>query len=175
MCQAEFFQPGDYTFKIALLGEKGVGKSSLQYYYIHNTSLTDNIEMPSEETKVYKPSQGTNIQFEFKDTINAEQSHPANDPYWNEFIFGCQCVLCCFDLTQTGQLQKVQPWVASVLSYGGTVALIGCKSDGERQITKEEAKQYADDMGVDYYETSAHKGSDVESTFKRLCYKMMKM
>ena len=45
--------------------------------------------MPAEETKVFKPNSGTNIMFEFKDTQGSEVIHRANDPHWNEFIFGC--------------------------------------------------------------------------------------
>lgn len=94
-----------------------------------------------------------------------------------------QAALVVYDLTKPTSLVKAKHWVAELqrqASPGIVIALVGNKLDldepapegaeegeggGARKVSTEEAKGYADEEGLLFFETSAKTGQAVDDVF----------
>ena len=94
-----------------------------------------------------------------------------------------QAALVVYDITKPTSLVKAKHWVAELqrqASPGIVIALVGNKLDldepapegagdgdatGARKVSTEEAKGYADEEGLLFFETSAKTGQGVEDVF----------
>ncbi|CAG9313080.1 unnamed protein product [Blepharisma stoltei] len=78
-----------------------------------------------------------------------------------------------FDLSRRESFDKVGSFIREIQESNNQdkpVILIGNKADleGYRQISFEEAKQFADSIGASYAETSALTGFNVDDAFRLL-------
>jgi len=98
-----------------------------------------------------------------------------------------QSALVVYDITKPTTLTKAKHWVAELqrqASPGIVIALVGNKLDlarpeateeeeeeegsGERAISTSEAKAYAEEEGLLFYETSAKSGENVQDVFEAI-------
>jgi Ras-related protein Rab-1A len=75
-----------------------------------------------------------------------------------------------FDVTSIDSFDHVNDWLKEVNRYAaeGTVKLlVGNKSDrtADRVVTEEQAKEFADELGIPFIETSAKSSKNVEEAF----------
>lgn len=75
-----------------------------------------------------------------------------------------------FDVTSMESFDHVNDWLKEVNRYAaeGTVKLlVGNKSDrtADRVVTEEQAKEFADELGIPFIETSAKSSKNVEEAF----------
>ena len=80
------------------------------------------------------------------------------------------CAVVVYDITQTASLEKARSWVKELQRQADpsiVIALCGNKTDlnARRQVSQEEAKQYADQEGLMWGETSAKSGEGVSDIF----------
>jgi len=128
------------------------------------------------------------IKFEIWDTAGQERFASLAPMYYRN----AQAALVVYDLTKPTSLIKAKHWVAELqrqASPGIVIALVGNKldltsdatgsaagesaSEGEggddagdaRKVSKEEAKAYADDESLLFFETSAKTGVNVTEVF----------
>ena len=79
-----------------------------------------------------------------------------------------------YDITSRESFEIVQDWITDVCSYcpsGVKLMIVGNKIDLEmenREVSYEEGKQYANERGYEFFETSAKLGVKVESAFRGL-------
>jgi signal recognition particle receptor subunit beta len=98
----------------------------------------------------------------------------------NRFWNNCQIVLLCFDITNSSSFTKVITNLINVKKQQ-PIIIIGLKSDlnNNRQVTIDEANQYAGSIGAIYTEASSHSYTNIEElltfiTCFTLCQKRMK-
>ena len=75
-----------------------------------------------------------------------------------------------YDVTSNDSFDHVNDWLKEVNRYAaeGTVKLlVGNKSDrtADKVVTEEQAKEFADDLGIAFLETSAKSAKNVEEAF----------
>ena len=75
-----------------------------------------------------------------------------------------------YDVTSNDSFEHVNDWLKEVNRYAaeGTVKLlVGNKSDrtADKIVTEEQAKEFADDLGIAFLETSAKSAKNVEEAF----------
>jgi len=75
-----------------------------------------------------------------------------------------------FDVTDMESFQNVSQWLHEIDRYasaGVNKLLVGNKSDltAKRQVSYEQAKEFADSMNMEYIETSAKQASNVDRAF----------
>lgn len=179
------------SVKLVLLGEAAVGKSSLVLRFVNNdfqenkeptigaAFLTQKCNLPTRT-----------IKFEIWDTAGQERFASLAPMYYRN----AQAALVVYDLTKASSLVKARHWVAELqrqASPGICIALVGNKADlvddaegddvvadedgegdddGEatgarRKVTTAEAKSFADEEGLLFFETSAKTGSNVSEVF----------
>ncbi|MFW9831927.1 MAG: Rab family GTPase [Candidatus Thorarchaeota archaeon] len=158
-----------YEFKILLVGNPAVGKTSLILKYVENRFERE-----------YKASIG--VDFAYK-IIELEEkvarliiwdiaSQERFAPYRTSFYKQTDGAMLVFDLTRPDTLEAIEEWIREIHQDAGEVKvlLIGNKADlkKKRAIKKEEVQSWIDRYGWKYIETSAMTGDGVDEAFKIL-------
>ncbi len=159
------------VFKIVVLGEAGVGKTSIVRRYCEGTFLEG-----------YKTTIGSD--FYAKYLKSSDDGSPIILSIWDlageerfsfireNFMKGARGALLVFDLTRKRTFIKLSDWLQALEKGAGTIpmVLIGNKSDllDSRFVEPDEAKAFAENNGIAYYETSAKENWNIENIFKTM-------
>ena len=75
--------------------------------------------------------------------------------------------ILAYDVTDQASFNSLNQWREDILKYGSKVIIVGTKCDleSERAVPYEFANKYAENLGLQYIETSAKKGINVEELF----------
>lgn len=79
-----------------------------------------------------------------------------------------------FDITNRGSFEHAADWLFEakrhIYPHTAIYLLVGCKTDMEdlREVSQQEAQRFADFYGMDYIETSAKSGNNVEIAFTKI-------
>lgn len=84
-----------------------------------------------------------------------------------------------YDVTSSDSFDHVNDWLKEVNRYaseGTCKLLVGNKCDrtADRAVTTEQAKEFADDLGVAFLETSAKTAKNVEEAFLTMAGELIK-
>uniref|UniRef100_A0A9J8CP61 Ras-related protein Rab-21 n=1 Tax=Cyprinus carpio carpio TaxID=630221 RepID=A0A9J8CP61_CYPCA len=144
-----------YSFKVVLLGEGCVGKTSLVLRYCENKFNDKHI---------------TTLQ----DTAGQERFHALGPIYYRD----SNGAILVYDVTDEDSFQKVKNWVKELRKMLGNeicLCIVGNKIDleKERHVSVEEAEGYAESVGAKHYHTSAKLNKGIEELFLDLCKRMM--
>ncbi|XGW09203.1 hypothetical protein V3C99_011483 [Haemonchus contortus] len=165
----------DFQFKVVLLGEGAVGKSSLLMRYVENTFSPRHIStiQASFQSKQLEVD-GCHVTLNIWDTAGQEKYHALGPIYYR----GSQGALLIYDITDQRSFERAQVWLKELQrALGDSVVLmiIGNKFDlaRNRTVTLEEAQEYAASSGAMYEETSAKENIGIDNAFERLCKAMI--
>ncbi|XP_030074502.1 ras-related protein Rab-39B [Microcaecilia unicolor] len=161
-----------YQFRIVLLGDSTVGKSSLLKRYTEGTFLdlinqTVGVDFYVQFLEV---EPGIYVKLQFWDTAGQERFRSVTRSYYRNSAGG----LLVFDLTNRKSFESVLLWYREVTEWVQPVKmvflLVGHKNDleAQRQVQREEAETFAATLGISYIETSAKTNSNVEAAFQLL-------
>lgn len=170
----------EFVFKIVVLGDAAVGKTSLINMYIEQSFSED-----------YKPTLGANIirKDVHVDEINASVRLIMWDLAGQEkynvirsmYFQGCVGALLVYDVTRHNTFETIDSkWLKDFKKYvkkEGTYILIGNKIDlnEERVVSNEDGERYAKQIDAsDFIETSAKYGENVEQAFSNLVNQILK-
>ena len=172
-------------FKLVLLGESAVGKSSLllrfaRGVYEDNRESTIGAAFLAQNVRL-EPD--LVVRFEIWDTAGQERYKALAPMYYRN----ANAALVVFDLLSQESLARAQSWVRELRAQaddGIIIALVGNKLDLVNQLKAEslnssenvgiaeDAKSYAAEAGLLYYECSAKTGENIEAVFKGVAEKM---
>ena len=160
-------QDYDYLFKVLLLGDSDVGKSSLILRYTEetfNSKLVNSIGVDFKMKK--KEIDGKIIKVQIWDTAGHERFRSITYSYYR----GANAIIIVFDLSDKKSFISITEWLKQIEKHAKENVfkfLVGNKSDlvDERQVSYEEAKQYADEHDLPYIETSAKEGININELF----------
>jgi len=162
--------------KVVLLGDTGVGKSSLVLRFITN------------EFKPYQEStigasfmsklimvDGSPIKFQIWDTAGQEKYHSLAPMYYK----GAAAAIVVYDITKRNTFKTLQDWIRELQEQGPegiVIAVAGNKSDlcdapenaHLREVSTAEAAAYAAEIGASFLETSAKTKSNVNEIFEQI-------
>ena len=160
-------QDYDYLFKVLLLGDSDVGKSSLILRYTEetfNSKLVNSIGVDFKMKK--KEIDGKIIKVQIWDTAGHERFRSITYSYYR----GANAIIIVFDLSDKKSFINIIEWLKQIEKHAKENVfkfLVGNKSDliDERKVTYEEAKKYADEHDLPYIETSAKEGININELF----------
>ena len=162
-------------FKVILLGDTNVGKTSILYKFIDGTFLnkvssTINVEFKTQKLKIDKNLYAV---LSIYDTAGQERYRSITRQYYHD----ANGIILVFDLTNENSFTKLNSWIKDINENAGNVEviLVGNKSDLEdRKITKYKAEIFAKEKNVKYIETSAKEGTNILLLFEELSIGMNK-
>ena len=159
------------SFKILLLGEKGVGKTSIVNMYVLGKLVDEPIMTIGANfmMKNYKSSDtGENFRLSIWDTAGQEGYGDIIDAYYNDV----KAAIIVYDITDSETFEKVNTWIERVTAKNSTVklVLVGNKVDLEssRLVTIEDAEDKATIYGMRYFEASALKNKQIDEIFSSI-------
>eukprot|EP01132_Coremiostelium_polycephalum_P001918 gene1918-2353_t len=157
----------DKSFKVVLLGEGCVGKTSIVLRYIQNT-FNDKHLMTQHAGFFQKTinMDGKRLGLTIWDTAGQERFHALGPIYYR----GSQGALVVYDITDNDSFIKAKNWIKELRAMLGNeivLCIIGNKSDLEktRVIPLDEAESYAKSVGAKHYSTSAKLNRGIEELF----------
>lgn len=161
-------------FKLVLLGREQVGKSSLVVRYVLD-QFTDNLQSTigaafQSQTVCLDSAL---VKFEIWDTAGQEKYHCLTPMYYR----GAQAAIIVYDITDEESFSRAKVWVTELKKQVNTavvIALTGNKTDLhlQRRVPCEDAKTYAKENRLMFFETSAKTGNNVEEVFLTLAKKL---
>lgn len=167
-----------YKFKLTLLGEGGVGKTSLRRTFLGETFREDYILTMGSDFASKKISLN-NINYNLLIWDLAGQ--PLFKNIRQAYYRGCRGALVLFDLTRIETFRLLPNWIEELVSNNKNerlpIVLIGNKADlksNKEAMHPKYGKQYAEELSVwsgyevPYIETSALTGENVDIVFTKL-------
>lgn len=146
----------DYSFKIVLVGNQSVGKTSLIERIVHNKY--NNIDVPTIgvefQAKIFTISNGKRIKCQVWDTAGQEAFAPIIKTYFR----GSAGVMVCFDVTDPDSFRQVKKWINSVrpsVPLHASWIIIGTKLDQGVYCDLERIENYAIDNSMNFVTCSS--------------------
>ena len=154
-------------FKYIIIGDAAVGKSNLLLRYAHGQfkpeyQLTIGVEFGAKNVEIRNKI----YRIQIWDTAGQENFRSITRAYYKNSV----CALVVYDISSRDSFNNVSTWIDDCKNQSPKtifMVLVGNKSDLEdrRQVSKDEGQELADKYGIQFYETSAKTGDNVESIF----------
>jgi len=165
-----------FQFKLVLLGESAVGKSSLVLRFVKGQFL-DYQESTIGAAFLTQTVclNDTTVKFEIWDTAGQERYHSLAPMYYR----GAQAAIVVYDITSYDSFDRAKKWVKELQRQGNpniVIALAGNKVDlaPKRKVEIEEAQAYSDENVILFMETSAKTAANVNELFVAIAKKLPK-
>ncbi|KAJ6652844.1 hypothetical protein lerEdw1_010562 [Lerista edwardsae] len=156
-----------YIFKYIIIGDMGVGKSCLLHQFTEKKFMADCPHTIGVEfgTRIIEVS-GQKIKLQIWDTAGQERFRAVTRSYYR----GAAGALMVYDITRRSTYNHLSSWLTdarNLTNPNTVIILIGNKADleAQRDVTYEEAKQFAEENGLLFLEASAKTGENVEDAF----------
>lgn len=162
-----------YQFRVILIGDSTVGKTSLLYRMKDKTG-----ELPIASTTIGVDFHttvihvnGVPVNFQLWDTAGQEDFRSITVSFFRNAVAG----FLVFDVTNRESFDHLNVWITEAKSKCNSeqeivLLLVGNKADLERQreVSHDEAQCFADQHNIDYVETSAKSGTNVYKASMKL-------
>ncbi|XP_076466882.1 ras-related protein Rab-21-like [Babylonia areolata] len=164
-----------YNFKVVLLGEGCVGKTSLVLRYVEN-KFNDRHLSTMQASFLNKRLNvgGKRVNLAIWDTAGQERFHALGPIYYRD----SNGAILVYDITDEDSFQKVKNWVRELrrmLGQDVALCIVGNKIDLEKQrhVTIQEAETYAASVNAKHFHSSAKLNRGVEELFLDLSKEMI--
>ncbi len=160
-------------YKILLLGESNVGKTSLKRRFVEDSFQIDYKATVGIDYKIkcINLNGNNSVRLSIWDTAGQERFRSITRSYLNN----ANGIILCFDITDRNSFNEIANfWIGFADNYSNKSncisILVGTKMDKQnfRKVSYEEAKKLADDLNILYIETSSMKNVNVDDLFHLL-------
>ncbi|KAL3120718.1 hypothetical protein niasHT_008010 [Heterodera trifolii] len=168
----------DYMFKLLIIGNSSVGKTSFLFRYCDDSFTSAFVSTVGIDFKVKTVFRGDKrVKLQIWDTAGQERYRTITTAYYR----GAMGFILMYDITNEESFNSVQDWCTQIKTYSwenAQVVLVGnkCDMEDERVVSRERGKQLADQLGLEFFEASAKENTNVKSVFEKLveiiCNKM---
>jgi len=158
----------DHLFKLLIIGDAGVGKSSILVRFADNIFTPSYITTIGVDFKIRTIELGgEKIKLQIWDTAGQERFRTITATYYR----GANGVLVVFDLSEPATFVSVKKWLQEIANHCDEVprVLVGNKLDApNRVVEQQDAETFANSQNIKYFETSAKSGVGVEEMFTEI-------
>ena len=170
---------GDNTsesvYKVLLLGDSTVGKTCFLMRYTDNTFQEIHMSTIGLDYRLKSMTlkSGKNVKVQIWDTAGQDRFRAITKNYYK----GAHGIILIYDVTNQLSFDNVSNWINQIKEEASdkvTIFLVGNKIDDveNRKIQTESGKNLAENFQLQFYETSAKTGENVEKTFQALVEKI---
>lgn len=172
-CTMQQKQELNSFFKLLLLGDRAVGKTTLLQKFVEELD-------PDCYYATCGVDQKIRSLFLFNKHLDLKIWDAGGEPsLWHlvrRYLPDANGALVCFDVTNPFSLIKINSYVEKLREAQPNlpIMLIACKSDltQKRMVSKEQAQQLAQKLGIAYLETSGLKKNNVDAAFLQITQRM---
>ena len=167
----------DMMFKVLLLGDSGVGKSSILLRYTKNQFTADMRSTIGVEFGIkYLTLDNLQLKVQIWDTAGMERYRSITSAYYK----GAKGVIVVYDICRKVSFDNIDKWIDDFKSKAdedAVILIIGNKSDlqDKREVNTEEVKLKAEKKKMAFMETSAKNNENVSKAFLQLFKEIIKI
>lgn len=168
----------DYMFKLLIIGNSSVGKTSFLFRYCDDSFTSAFVSTVGIDFKVKTVFRGDKrVKLQIWDTAGQERYRTITTAYYR----GAMGFILMYDITNEESFNSVQDWCTQIKTYSwenAQVVLVGnkCDMEDERIVSADRGKQLAEQLGLEFFEASAKENINVKAVFEKLveiiCNKM---
>ncbi|KAF6209713.1 hypothetical protein GE061_015462 [Apolygus lucorum] len=156
----------DHLLKLLLIGDSGVGKSSLLLRFADDEFREQYMSTIGVDFRIRTLDvDGEKVRVQIWDTAGQERFRTITTTYYR----GTHGVIVVYDVTSGESFVNVRRWLGEIEQNCDIIdrVLVGNKDDRpERKVVlTEDSQRFADQMGLALFETSAKNNVNVESMF----------
>jgi Ras-related protein Rab-1A len=166
----------DYLFKLVLIGDSGVGKSCLLLRFADDAFTESYISTIGVDFRFRTVKIGNKtVKLQIWDTAGQERFRTITSAYYR----GADGIIMVYDVTSQDSFEHVNDWLKEVNRYaseGTSKLLIGNKCDrvADKVVTADSAKEFAEELGIEFLETSAKSAKNVDEAFLAMAGALIK-
>lgn len=167
-------------YKLVMLGDEAVGKTSLivqhtEHRFEQNYMMTIGTDISAKLVEIEKKGTKMNIYLIIWDIGGQEKYRILRESY----LRGASGALLVFDLTNKSSFHHLYRWKDEAERFCGKkipMLLLGNKIDlvSDRVVKQEESEKLAEELNIEYLETSAKSGEKVDLAFNKIVTQILK-
>ncbi|XP_064466458.1 ras-related protein Rab-22A-like [Ornithodoros turicata] len=158
---------GTQDVKLCLLGNSGVGKSSIVQRFVYNT-FNPAAESTIGASFMMKTLMLGDAVFKFNiwDTAGQERYRALAPMYYR----GAAAAIIVYDITSMESFNAVKTWVKELQTHGDYNVALGiagnkCDLEHRREVPRSVGSSYAEQIHAAFVETSAMKSTNIQELF----------
>jgi len=165
----------DYLFKLLLIGDSGVGKTSLLFRFADDKFNNSFISTIGIDFKIRTIEvDGKKIKLQIWDTAGQERFRTITTAYYR----GAMGILLVYDITNEKSFENIKNWMRNIEEHSSSdvqrmIIANKCDMDDRRQISRDRGESLAIEHACKFMETSAKANLNVENTFFTLARDIM--
>ena len=157
--------------KVTLVGDSGVGRSSIIGRYISGIFIDDSVSSSGSNysQKIYEKN-NKKVRLNIWDTAGQEKFRSLGRNFYKDAFIIC----IIFDITNKQSFDNVKEiWYPEIQKYGekyNILSLVGNKCDlyEDEEVEEKDINSFAEEIGGEYFLVSAKNGNGIEEMFKTL-------
>ncbi|CAN8014057.1 ras-related protein Rab-8A isoform X2 [Ixodes scapularis] len=160
----------DFLFKLLLIGDSGVGKTSILFRFSDNKFDGSFISTIGIDFKIrIIEIDGKKIKLQIWDTAGQERFRTITTAYYR----GAMGIMLVYDVTKENTFENIKTWIRNTDEHAAADVekmILGNKCDMNdlRQVSRERGEKLAVEHGIKFMETSAVSSINVEDAFYTL-------
>jgi small GTP-binding protein len=160
----------DYVYKLSLIGDGGVGKTSMAQRYVHGVFKADykaTIGTFISKKEINFEELLTSVKFMIWDLAGQDQFQRL----WSDYLTDTRAGIIMFDVTNHKSFEHVKKWheiIIEVADPNVVLILVGNKVDlnETRAVSAEEGLDLAKELNIYYMETSVKTNENIDEVFE---------
>ncbi|XP_067934541.1 ras-related protein Rab-3-like isoform X1 [Watersipora subatra] len=160
----------DYMFKLLIIGNSSVGKTSFLFRYADDSFTSAFVSTVGIDFKVKTVFRNEKrVKLQIWDTAGQERYRTITTAYYR----GAMGFILMYDVTNEESFNAVQDWLTNIQTHAWpstSVVLCGnkCDMDDQRVVPEDTGSKLAEKLGLQFFETSAKDNINVKAVFERL-------
>lgn len=160
----------DYVYKLSLIGDGAVGKTSMVHRYVHGVFKADykaTIGTFISKKECNFDELDTSVKFIIWDLAGQQQFQRL----WPDYLTDTRTGILIFDVTNKESFKHVKKWyeiITEVANPHLILILVGNKVDlsDSREVSTEEGMELAKELEIYYMETSVKSNENIDEVFE---------